>query len=170
MLSFLVSVIGLFYIYELKGVWLFLSKDFMNNIETTIVSKDSGKGQEQDLQKQTSIPSDPYARVTRMLSEEEMNSPAVLKLLLSENDRQGREIDVLKEFEQKFYKRDKEAAVLEEKLNQSIRGDILYTVCETVGSALMAASGIFWENKGWIILVVGALLVVGGLVFKFVKR
>ena len=63
--------------------------------EISTVSKDSGKGKEQSVA-QTSIPSDPYAKATRVLSEEVMNSSAVQKLLLSENDRKDREIDRLK--------------------------------------------------------------------------
>lgn len=134
------------------------------------VSRDAGKGGGISSSQEASIPSDPYAKVTRFLSEEEMGSPAVLKLLLSENDRQGREIECLKEIENRYYKRDKEAAILEEKINQSTRSEILFTVCETGGSALAGVSGIFWDNKGWILLLFGLLLVGGGLLFKFLKR
>ena len=138
--------------------------------ETSMVSKDSGKGKEQVVA-QTSIPSDPYAKATRVLSDEEMNSSAVQKLLLSENDRKDREIDRLKSVEQLYYKRDKEASVLEEKLKQSTSAEILFTICETGGSALAGVSGIFWNYRGgWLLLVIGGLFIVGGILFKFVKR
>lgn len=142
----------------------------METIDQSGVSRDAGRGVEDNSPHKASIPSDPYAKVTRLLSDEEMGSTAVLKLLLSENDRQGREIDRLKEIEEKYYKRDKEAAVLEEKLMQSTRSEVLFTVCEACGSALAGVSGIYWENKGWIFLLVGLLLVIGGLIYKFVKK
>lgn len=138
--------------------------------EISAVSKDSGKGKEQSIA-QISIPSDPYAKATRVLSEEEMNSSAVQKLLLSENDRKDREIDRLKSIEDLYYKRDKDASILEEKLKQSTGAEVLFTVCETGGSALAGVSGIFWNyTGGWILLVIGVLFIIGGILFKFVKR
>lgn len=142
----------------------------MESIEKNTVSRDSGRGKEQ-LEAQISIPSDPYAKATRILSEEEMNSSAVQKLLLSENDRKDREIDRLKSVEALYYKRDKDASILEEKLNQSTGAEVLFTVCETGGSALAGVSGIFWNHKGgWVLLVIGVVFIAGGIVFKFVKR
>ena len=136
---------------------------------TTIVSRDSGGGKEQPAP-QSSIPLDPYEKVERLLSEEDMQTPAVQKLLLSENARKDREIDRLKVLEEKYHLRDKEAAVLEEQLKVSTRAEVLYTVCETGGSALAGVSGLFWNSHGWILLVIGILFIVGGLFFKFMKK
>lgn len=133
------------------------------------VSKDSGLGEGQ-VSVPTSIPSDPYANVPRLLSEKDMNSPAVQKLLLSENDRMSRELARFHEMAENYYSRDKEAAILEEKLKQSTGAEVLFTFCETGGSALVGVSPLFWDNKGWILLLIGFVFILGGILFKFVKR
>lgn len=119
---------------------------------------------------QTTIPADPYANVKRELSEEELNSPAVQKLLLNDAYRMEREIERLKEIEALYHSRDKTAAILEERLRLSTGAEILFTACETVGSLLAGLSTLYWDNKGWILLVVGVGLVLGGIVYKFLVR
>lgn len=140
--------------------------DDPKNIE---VSKDSGIGKEQ-VSVSTSIPYDPYAKVQRLLSEEDMNSPAVQKLLLNENARMNKEIEKLHLVEERYYNRDKEAAILEEKLKKSTGVEILYTICTGGGSALVGFSKAFWDNNGWVLLAMGFVFIICGLVFKFVKR
>lgn len=141
----------------------------MDDIKNIEVSKDSGIGKEQ-RPVSTSIPYDPYAKVQRLLSEEDMNSPAVQKLLLNENARMNKEIEKLHLVEEKYHNRDKEAAILEEKLKKTTGAEILYTVCTGGGSALVGFSKAFWDNNGWVLLVMGFVFVICGLVFKFVKR
>lgn len=134
------------------------------------VSKDSGGEKNIAVARSVSIPTDPYANVKRELSDEELSSPAVQKLLLNDNYRMEREIEELKIIESKFYQRDKEAAVLEVKLKEATASEVLYTVCETLGSLLAGLSSLYWENRGWWILIVGIGLVIGGIVFKIVKK
>ena len=141
----------------------------MDDIKNIEVSKDSGIGKEQESAS-TSIPYDPYARVQRLLSEEDMSSPAVQKLLLNENARMNKEIEKLHLVEEKYHNRDKEAAILEEKLKKSAGSEILYTICTGGGSALVGFSKAFWDNNGWVLLVMGFVFVICGLSFKFVKR
>lgn len=134
------------------------------------VSKDSGGEKIIAATRNVSIPTDPYANVKRELSDEELSSPAVQKLLLNDNYRMEREIEELKIVESKFYQRDKDAAVLEVKLKEATASEVLYTVCETMGSLLAGLSSLYWENRGWWILIVGIGLVIGGIVFKIVKK
>ncbi len=141
----------------------------MDDIKNIEVSKDSGIGKEQKSAS-TSIPYDPYAKVQRLLSEEDMSSPAVQKLLLNENARMNKEIEKLHLVEEKYHNRDKEAAILEEKLKKSTGSEILYTICTGGGSALVGFSKAFWDNNGWVLLVMGFVFVICGLSFKFVKR
>lgn len=141
----------------------------MNDIRNVEVSKDSGMGKGQ-ISVPSSIPLDPYAKVQRLLSEDDMSSPAVQKLLLNENDRMSREIERLNSVEEKFHIRDKEAAILEEKLKKSTGDDVLYTLCEAGGSALVGVSTGFWNDKGWIFLILGCVFIVGGIFFKIVRR
>ena len=137
-------------------------------IKNSEVSKDSGAGKEKVTN--SSIPSDPYANVQRQLSEMDMNSPAVKKLLLNENDRLSRENEKLQQVREKYYIRDKEAAVLEEKLKQSTGAEVLYTLCTSGGAALAGFSKVFWDKGGWILLLMGLIFIVGGILFKIVKR
>ena len=88
----------------------------------------------------------------------------------NDNYRMEREIEELKIVESKFYQRDKDAAVLEVKLKEATASEVLYTVCETMGSLLAGLSSLYWENRGWWILIVGIGLVIGGIVFKIVKK
>lgn len=137
-------------------------------IEQNVVSKDSGKGIHEETPNY--IPVDPYANVQRELSEDELNSSAVQKLLINDHDRLTKEVDRLSVFVDKYHNRDKEAAILEEQLKKSKRSDILYTVCETFGSAIAGCSTAIWSEKGWILLILGLLLVLGGLFYKFSQK
>lgn len=119
---------------------------------------------------QTTIPADPYANVKRELSEEELASPVVQKLLLNDNYRMEEEIKRLKEVETLYHTKDKEAAILEEKLKKATGTEVLYTACETVGSLLAGISALYWDNKGWIVLIIGVGLVIGGIIFKYVVK
>lgn len=132
------------------------------------VSRDDG--QKKGDSNQTTIPADPYANVKRELSEEELTSPAVQKLLLNDNYRMEKEVEKLKEFETLFHIKDKEAAILEEKLKKTAGSEVLYTACETVGSLLAGISALYWDAKGWIVLIIGVSLVVGGIIYKFVVK
>lgn len=140
----------------------------MGDKRITDVAKDEGTSKRDS--NQTTIPADPYANVKRELSDDELNSPAVQKLLLNDNYRMEQEIENLKGLESSYHTRDKEAAILEEKLKQSKGSEVLYTACETVGSLLAGVSAIYWDNKGWIILVCGVGLVFGGIIYKIIVR
>lgn len=133
-----------------------------------IISKDTGSGKEQQADSQV-IPADPYGNVTRELSEEELKSPAVQKLLINEHDRMLNEINRLKQFSDKYHEKDKESAVLLEKQKISKASEVLYTFCEVGGSLLAGISSIYWDNHGWIILLTGILFVAGGIIYKLVK-
>lgn len=134
------------------------------------ISKEAADNRLVQRSQEESIPIDPYANVRRELSEEELTSPAVQRLLLSDHDRVERECERLKSYEEDFHKCDKKVAVLEEKLKQSTASEILYTCCVSSGSILAGVSGIYWNNRGWILLCIGIALVIGSVIYKFVKR
>lgn len=134
------------------------------------ISEKAGKNRLTHRLQEESIPIDPYANVRRELSEEELASSAVQRLLLSDHDRVERECERLKSFEEEFHKCDKEVAVLEEKLKDSTASEILYTCCVSIGSILAGVSGIYWDNKGWILLCIGVALVIGGVIYKIVRK
>lgn len=134
------------------------------------ISKNDGNNQLIHQSQEESIPIDPYANVRRELSEDELMSPAVQRLLLNDHDRMERECERLKSYEEEFHKCDKKVAVLEEKLKKSAASEILYTCCVSIGSILAGISGIYWSNKGWILLCIGVALVIGSVIYKIVKK
>ena len=140
----------------------------MQAVQPSSLSKEDGT--QKQVPNQTTIPADPYANVKRELSEEELTSPAVQKLLLNDNYRMEKEMERLKEYESLYHAKDKEAAVLSEKISKSTGSEILFTACETVGSLLAGISANYWSNKGWILLIIGSGLVLGGIIYKFVVK
>ena len=134
------------------------------------ISRESAEGQIGNRSQEESIPIDPYANVRRELSEDELTSPAVQRLLLSDHDRVERECERLKSFEEKYHECDKKVAILNEKLKNSTASDILYTCCVSFGSVLTGVSRIYWDNNGWILLFIGIALIIGGVVYKFVRK
>ena len=116
------------------------------------------------------IPGRPYSRLRRELSEEDLTNPAVQKLIISDIDKLEVRISDLEEFQVKFYETDKEKAVLEEKLKGHNSHEILYSFCLSAGSGLLGISSLFeLGEKGWIFLVIGGILIIGGILSKFVK-
>ncbi|GLB47993.1 hypothetical protein [Neptunitalea lumnitzerae] len=111
-----------------------------------------------------------YQKLRRDLSEEELNSSGTQKMLLSDLDRLEEEVVNLRKFKDKFHEKDKNEAVLEEKLSSSLSKEILYSVAISLGATLIGLSNSIWaaENiNGEIILACGIVLVIGGLISKF---
>jgi hypothetical protein len=122
------------------------------------------------IDKQEYIPVKPTSKLRRELADEELNNPAVQKLLLGEIDRLELRANELESFESRFHQSDKEKAVLEEKLKAHNALDILHSFCLAAGSAIMGLSSLVKINEtGWIFLVVGGLLVLGGILSKYGK-
>lgn len=112
-----------------------------------------------------------FSKLRRELSDEELNSTAVQKLLLDNLDQLQSTNFELEIFEEKFHIVDKQKAVLEEKLKSSQSSEILFTFTLTIGAAIMGLAPTFWTTGyGWLIIIVGFLLVLGGLISKFVNR
>lgn len=142
----------------------------MEDINVPSISKETVGDQLMHRSLEESIPTDPYANVRRELSEEELTSPAVQRLLLSDHDRVERECERLKSFEEKYHECDKQVAILKEKLRISTASEILYTCCISFGSILSGISGIYWDNKGWLLLIIGVAMVIGGVIYKIVRK
>lgn len=107
----------------------------------------------------------------RELSDKELLSPAVQKLLLDEIDRLENEQVELSGFRTRFHDADKRAAVLEQKNSINIGQEIVSTACITIGGALLGYAPSVWANQptGALALICGAILVVLGIVAKVVR-
>lgn len=137
-------------------------------MEVPEVEKDTGSKNEEI--KMDYIPGKPYSKLRRELSDEDLTNPAVQKLLINEIDKLELRICDLELTEKKFYEVDKEKAVLEEKIKTQNSLEILYSFCLSIGSGIMGLSSLFKINEyGWIFLVSGGILIIGGIFSKYIK-
>lgn len=113
-----------------------------------------------------------FSKVRRELSEEELSSPAVHRLLLDEIDQLEQQVVELSEFRDRFHKTDKEKAVLEERLRISIASEIIFGVCLTIGAALIGLTPFLWTTKpqGHLSLGIGIILIIGGIISRAVRK
>jgi hypothetical protein len=65
-----------------------------------------------------------FTNVRRELSDEELSSPAVQRMLIDDIERLEKEKFDLSEYQEKFHEADKNAAILEEKLKASVTQEI----------------------------------------------
>lgn len=122
----------------------------------------------------TSVPKgrQSLARVRRELSEEELSSPAVQRLLVEEIERLERQAVELTEYRERFHLADKRASILEERAKRSLSGEIIFGVCLCVGAAVLGYAPTLWSSQpsGWMAVALGAFLVIGGIISRAVQR
>lgn len=114
-----------------------------------------------------------FSKLRRELTDEELSSPAVQRLLLDDIERLEKENGKLSDYQDSYYAADKKAAVLSEKLKTNIAHDVIFGVCLTIGAALIGFSPSLWgpdKPHGWISLALGVVLIIGGIASKMVKR
>ena len=137
-------------------------------METPEVDKDTGKNFENIPENY--IPGKPYSKLRRELSNEDLSNPAVQKLLINEIDKLEFRVSELEIIEKQFHETDKSNAVLEEKIKTTNSLEILYSFCLSIGSGLLGLSSLFEINKnGWIFILVGGILIIGGILSKYAK-
>lgn len=151
----------------------------MGEINENEVPKDEGtKEQESNF---TSIPSSPYSNIKREITEEDLKSPAVQRILLSEVDKLEKKTNELDEqlrlsqmsyntLLKDYHEIDKKKETLEEKFKTSKSQEILYSFCLTSGSIIIGLAKIVWEQGlGSLFLSIGFFLIIGGIISKAVK-
>ncbi len=127
-----------------------------------------------------SIPISPYSNIKREISEEDLKSPAVQRILLSEVDKlENRTLelaDILKlkislfdSLKDDFHGVDKENGIFTEKLKKNKSQEILYSFCLTSGSIMIGLAKTVWnEGLGGIFVGLGLFLIIGGIISKAV--
>lgn len=131
------------------------------------IQKDTGA---RKLEEQDVIPSSPFSKLKRELSEEDLKSPAVQRLLLAEIDKLEYKSSDYDNLYDNFHSVDKECSILKEKIKTSKSTEVLYGFALTIGSIVIGLASLVWEDGyGWINITVGGLLILGGLISKFVK-
>lgn len=123
-----------------------------------------------ETENQSIVPNSPYSGIRREISEEDLSSPPVQRILLGEVDKLQNKVEKLELIELQFYAIDKKAAILEEKLKAVKLHEFLYSICLAIGSAVIGLSSVIWDSGyGWIAIVIGAILVVTGIVSRGIK-
>lgn len=110
----------------------------------------------------STIPNSPYGRINREISEEDLNNPALQRVLLSQLDQKESRVNELEEMATDFHKIDKQCAVQNEKLKALKSHNVLYSFCLSIGSVIIGITTSVWdEGYGLITLVIGSLLIIG---------
>ena len=112
-----------------------------------------------------------FTNLRRELSDEELCSPAIQRLLIDDIERLEKEKYDLMEYQNRFHDVDKKAAILGEKAKANVAADIIFGVCLTVGAAALAYAPSIWSNQpmGWITIAFGVALIFGGIASKVVR-
>lgn len=113
-----------------------------------------------------------FREIRRELTDAELASPGVQKLLLDNLDRAESDCEVLQAYVERFHEADKRAAVLQEKLRTETAFEILFTVGVGIGCAIIGLAPSFWDQsaKGPIALAVGIVLVTGSAAARVYKK
>jgi hypothetical protein len=134
------------------------------NIEDSEI--DSEEVRLQNTKKMEFIPS-----VASTLTEDDIKSPAFFKMLLSENEKNEKELSSLNNIKDKYYDCKMNLAVAEEKIKIKTSVEILSDVIYSIGGVLLAVSGFdltknFQINNG-IFIFLGLSLIIGTAVSKW---
>lgn len=112
------------------------------------------------------------SNLRRELSEEELSSPGVARMLLDALDRSETEAGEVREFRDRFHSADKEAAVAKEQLRALASRDMVLDGALAIGAVLIGLTPSAWavQPVGWIIAVLGAALLCLFILAKWLKR
>ncbi len=112
-----------------------------------------------------------FGKVRRELTEEELDTSGVQKMLLDEVDRlEGVEID-LKSTSERFHGANTQLEVAKEKLKTHNSFEIISTGTVAVGSLLFGAA-FNWKDDStlfWILICLGCMLIVIGIAAKVLR-
>ena len=112
------------------------------------------------------------SKIPRELSEEELATPGAQRMLLGLLDRLGSEVEILDRYRDRFHNCDKEKSVLSVRLNQSNSKDIVLGAALATGSLFIGLAPSIWTSGpvGPIVVVGGAILIVGSIVARLIWR
>ena len=114
-----------------------------------------------------------FAKLRTELTDEDLASSGVQKMLLAEITRLESEVISTSNYQDKFYKADKESAILIEKQKTFVLVEVLYSTSLTLGAVLLGFSPSVKMNEviqPWMIGGIGILLIIGAIVTKVFKK
>ncbi|MGH8219045.1 MAG: hypothetical protein ACREUT_10850 [Steroidobacteraceae bacterium] len=113
-----------------------------------------------------------FAGVRRNLSEDELKSPGVQKMLLDDIERLEKEVSELRNFRNRFYAEETKCAVLRERRTRSTAIEVVHITCLAIGSVLITYAFSFWtvQPLGWISVISGFVLLSGSIAAKWLGQ
>lgn len=110
------------------------------------------------------IRNDPLARLSRQLSDKDLENRAVVRLILNLNDRLEEELQELKDYKEKYYESDKRVGILETQINSININFILIAL----GSISLGFVQSLWNKPKffWPVLLVGITFLMIGFFKK----
>jgi hypothetical protein len=105
-----------------------------------------------------------FRGINRQLNDADLTNPAVGRLLLDAWDTAEERCRDLTPYVERFHEADKRAAVLAEKARTAVAVDVAFGVVIGIGTAILGTKPDFWLGA------VGALLVIGGIAVRVIKR
>jgi len=121
----------------------------------------------------TSAKRSAFKNVIRQLTDEELKSPAVQKLILDELEQAETDRDEMKVYMHRYHEADKRACILEEKLKTNTTIEVAFGVGMGVGGTLIGLApslSQLTETYRMLIAGSGVILVIGAIAVKMIKR
>jgi hypothetical protein len=117
---------------------------------------------------------DPFQDFRRKLTEKEWNSAGTRILILEKISRLESEVTEYKSYRSRFYEKDKEAAILHQKLTRSNTIEALFDFCLAAGGVLIGLATLLFDKGHWalgvITLLMGVVLLVWPLALKHFQK
>jgi hypothetical protein len=112
-----------------------------------------------------------FRDLRRQLTESDLASPGVQKLILDDLEQSEVECEELRAYIERYHEADKRAGILEERLKPARAVEVFFGVGVGVGGIIMGLAPVFWtqQPQGIISLVLGALLVIGSVIGRLVR-
>ena len=128
--------------------------------------------QGEDMSPHLKGPRKAFSKLAVELTDEDLRSQGVQKLLLAEISRLEASETRAESFRERFNEKDKQCAVLEEKGKTIVFSEVLYSVSLTLGAALLGLTPSI-KSEGispGVIGTIGVLLIIGAIVAKVVRK
>lgn len=114
-----------------------------------------------------------FENLRRQLTNEELTTPGVPKLLLDMLENAEADRDDLRNYVDLFHSADKRASILAEKLIREKSNEVYFAVGIGLGGAITGLTPFFWKldtSNGVACLIVGVLLIVGAMIGRVVRK
>ena len=113
-----------------------------------------------------------FSNLRRELTDEELASPSVQRMLLDEIERLDGECGALCSIRDKFHISDKRVGVLEERFKSKVSFEIIHVTCFLISGSSLGYAASNWGTQpavSYCALFVGGVLAIAGIAAKVVK-